>query len=237
MFTVKSLLVASALASTALAHFTLDYPTSRGFDDENEPQFCGGFSSVETRQPFPLGQGPIHIDSHHPLATVVAFISTSENPTSFGDFNTTSNGTSIPLATPIFQVAEGDSCFNVDLGGLNVGLSNGSLVTLQVQFDGGDGALYQCTDLVLIEGYNVPSNETCTSDAAHTNATSSSSALPSASATSSSGSSATSSAATSASASGSAASGAASSAAMAQKEVIGWGLVGSLIGLAGVAML
>ncbi|WWD17992.1 hypothetical protein CI109_102438 [Kwoniella shandongensis] len=233
MFNIKTLLAASALASTALAHFTLDYPTSRGFDDDKEPQFCGGFTTVEARQPFPLGQGPIRIDSHHPRASVVAFISTSENPTSFNDFNTTSSGQTIPLATPVFQVASGDYCFNVNLGSLNVGLTNGSLVTLQVQYDGGDGDLYQCTDLVLIDGYTVPANETCTIDAATSNATASSTTVPSSSATSSSGSSSTSQASTSPSASSTAA----SSAAMAQREITGLGLAASLLGLAGLAML
>lgn len=34
------------LASTATAHFTLDYPRSRGFDEDIEPQFCGGFPNA-----------------------------------------------------------------------------------------------------------------------------------------------------------------------------------------------
>ncbi|KAL7418760.1 hypothetical protein Q5752_006443 [Cryptotrichosporon argae] len=165
MFAAKALL-AAALASTALAHFTLDYPLSRGFDEDTEPDFCGGFTTVEARQPFPLSSGPIWIDSHHTLATVDAFISTSADPQSFSDFNTTSNGTDIPLLTSYFQVGEGEYCWNVDFAGLNLGLTNGSLVTLQIQFDGPDGYLYQCADLVLLSNYTVPSNDTCTSDAA-----------------------------------------------------------------------
>ncbi|WVW82200.1 hypothetical protein I302_104206 [Kwoniella bestiolae CBS 10118] len=228
MFSLKSLLAACLLASTTFAHFTLDYPTSRGFDDDNEPQYCGGFPNVASpRQPFSLGQGPIRIDSHHNLATVVAFISTSSNPTSFNDFNTTSNGTSIPLATPIFQVKQGEYCFNVDLGGLGVGLSNGSEVTLQVQYDGGDGNLYQCTDLILIEGYSIPSNETCTNDASLSNATASST-------TSSASGASTSAASPSASASGSSGS---SSGAFARVELASVGLIGSLVGMAGLMLL
>ncbi|OCF42434.1 hypothetical protein I317_03679 [Kwoniella heveanensis CBS 569] len=232
MLSLKTLFAATALASTVYAHFTLDYPTSRGFDDDNEPQFCGGFNSVETRQPFPLGQGPVHIDSHHNLATVVAFISTSSNPTSFDDFNTTSNGTSIPLATDFFQVTSGDKCFNVNLGALGLGLTNGSEVTLQIQYDGGDGNLYQCADLVLIDGYSVPSNETCTSDAATAgNATSSATTGGSSSTVASGSSSATSAAATTSSASGG------SSGAFAQKETVGWGLAGAVMGIATLLVL
>ncbi|WVF70824.1 hypothetical protein IAT40_005618 [Kwoniella sp. CBS 6097] len=234
MFALETLFAASVLASTALAHFTLDYPTSRGFDDDNEPQFCGGFNSVETRQSFPLGQGPVHIDSHHNLATVVAFISTSPNPTSFDDFNTTSNGTSIPLATDFFQVTSGEKCFNVNLGALEgLGLTNGSEVTLQIQYDGGDGNLYQCADLILIDGYTVPSNETCTSDAA-TGGNATSSATTGGSSTVAS-SAATSPAATTGSGTASGSGG--SSGALAQREIIGWGVLGAVMGLATLAVL
>ncbi|KGB77594.2 hypothetical protein CNBG_3432 [Cryptococcus deuterogattii R265] len=218
MFALKSIFVTSLIASTALAHFTLDYPQSRGFQDDIEGQFCGGFNTVETRQPFPLGSGPVQIDSHHTLATVVAFISTNSNPTSFNDFNTTSNGTSIPLASSIFQVAQGERCFNIDLKSLNIGLTNGSEVTLQVQYNGGDGNLYQCSDLVLIEGYEVPSNETCTNDA---------SKASNASSTSSSSASATSAAATTSS---SATSGA-------MKEVVGLSALSLAFGIAGLLIL
>ncbi|WVQ71036.1 hypothetical protein IAR50_000561 [Cryptococcus sp. DSM 104548] len=219
MFAFKTLLASSLVASTALAHFTLDYPTTRGFDEDNEVDFCGGFTSVSsTRQPFPLGSGPVHIDSHHTLATVVAFISTNENPTSFDDFNTTSNGTAIPLASSIFQVAEGDSCFNIDMGSLSVGLTNGSDVTLQIQYDGGDGNLYQCADLTLIDGYEVPSNETCTNDA---------SKAANASATSSGASSATSAASTDS-----------SSSSGGRKEIVGFGVMSVVaMGLGRLALL
>ncbi|OWZ54513.1 hypothetical protein J008_01793 [Cryptococcus neoformans] len=218
MFALKSILVTSLITSTALAHFTLDYPQSRGFVDDTETQFCGGFNTVEARQSFPLGSGPVHIDSHHALATIVAFISTSSNPTSFDDFNTTSNGTAIPLASSIFQVPQGEKCFNIDLQSLNVGLTNGSEVTLQIQYDGGDGNLYQCSDLVLIEGYEVPSNETCTNDASKaSNATS----------TSSGSATATSAAATSSS----------SGTSGAIKEVVGFGALSLALGIAGLIIL
>lgn len=55
---------------------------------------------------------------------------------------------------------------NVDFGSYSgIGtLANGSLVTLQVQFNGGDGNLFQCADLVLLSDYQAPSNETCSND-------------------------------------------------------------------------
>jgi hypothetical protein len=101
----------------ASAHFTLDYPTSRGFDENIEPrasdgltnltrvgppnrfdalltEFCGGFPTPSSeRTPFPLsGSAPVLIDSHHPSAIVGMFISFDSNPTSFSQFNQTSSG-------------------------------------------------------------------------------------------------------------------------------------------------
>lgn len=70
------------------------------------------------------------------------------------------------------------------MSNLNMNLTNGSLVTIQMVANGvripafpdfspstnsssppqGDGNLYQCADLILIEGYSVPANETCAND-------------------------------------------------------------------------
>lgn len=166
-------------ASVATAHFTLDFPETRGFDDDKETQFCGGFPTAATRQKFPL-KGPVWINNHHTKATVDAFVSLSSDPQNFGDFNKTSNGTDIPHLTNFFQVGEGEACWNVDFTSLGLDLKNGSEVTLQVRFSGvstalapkfsltmqGDGALYQCSDLVLVSDYQVPANVTCKSDAA-----------------------------------------------------------------------
>ncbi|KAK4687375.1 hypothetical protein P7C73_g2732, partial [Tremellales sp. Uapishka_1] len=231
MFT-QTLLASCFFASSALAHFTLDFPTSRGFDEDTESQFCGGFNTINTRQPFPLGQSPVQIDSHHTLATVVAFVSTSTNPTSFNDFNTTSNGTAIPFLTPFFQISEGEACFDVNMGALGLGLTNGSLVTLQIQFDGGDGNLFQCADLILLSDYSPPSNETCTVNAA-TATTISGAAATSIIASSS----ASASASTSASASVSASASATKSAGEKQVVAFGLGAVGLLVGAVGFTLL
>jgi hypothetical protein len=64
------------------------------------------------------------------------------------------------------QVAQGVSCWNIDFSALPYNLTNGSQITLQIQYDGGDSPLYQCTDLVLLSDYTVPSNYSCSKDAA-----------------------------------------------------------------------
>ncbi|GAA5961599.1 hypothetical protein JCM10213_007194, partial [Rhodosporidiobolus nylandii] len=94
MKTSTALATLAVAASLASAHFTLDYPPTRGFDEDLEPNFCGGFSTPSSsRAPFPLsGSAPVLIDSHHPSAEVAILLSFSENPTSFADFNQTSDG-------------------------------------------------------------------------------------------------------------------------------------------------
>jgi len=69
------------------------------------------------------------------------------------------------------QVPTGENCWNIDLEKLNIGLTNGTEATILIQYDGGDSNLYQCADVVLLSNYTVPSNETCTKDAAVANTT------------------------------------------------------------------
>ena len=63
-------------------------------------------------------------------------LSTSSNPSSFQDFS---------AAVPFFQVTgEGLFCFPIDLQAANIsGVQNGTNVTLQFTYDGGDGELFQ----------------------------------------------------------------------------------------------
>ncbi|GAA5959824.1 hypothetical protein JCM3765_000114 [Sporobolomyces pararoseus] len=146
-----------------LAHFTLDYPQTRGFDEDIEPQFCGGFNSTSsTRAPFPVsGAGSILIDSHHPTAQVAVLISFDENPTSIQQFTKFDNGTSYGLLQNFENLSsEGEYCLNVDIGSLKLGVANGTAATIQVEFNGGDGALFQCTDVILVSDYSAPSNVT-----------------------------------------------------------------------------
>lgn len=105
MLAFTAALVASALAAPALAHFTLDYPPTRGFDEDKEPdvnfipsapfmvypltpllsalcslsqKFCGGYPLGE-RSPYPLTNGSWSIGSHHTAATGL-FVLSSLSP-------------------------------------------------------------------------------------------------------------------------------------------------------------
>ena len=67
-------------------------------------------------------------------------VSTVQNPTSFQNFSTT-------LVKPFFKgTGEGPVCIPIDLDTTGVsGVVDGANVTLQFQFDGGDGNLFQAS--------------------------------------------------------------------------------------------
>ncbi|GAA5876776.1 hypothetical protein JCM16303_006283 [Sporobolomyces ruberrimus] len=213
----------------ALAHFTLDYPQTRGFDEDTEPQFCGGFNSTSsTRVPFALGQSSILIDSHHPTAQVAVLISFEENPTSIEQFTKLSNGTSYGLLKDFESLgSEGEYCLSVDVNSLNLGITNGTAATIQVEFNGGDGTLFQCSDVTLVSDYSIPSNVTSSCQSAKTP---SSGAASGASSTSSGGASKT--AATASGMSATPSSGGSTSGA---GKIVAGGFVG-LVGLVAIAL-
>ncbi|KAG0148980.1 hypothetical protein CROQUDRAFT_359464 [Cronartium quercuum f. sp. fusiforme G11] len=159
------LLVGLFLASIVSAHFTLDYPPTRGFDEDKEPNFCGGFPTNGTgRHLFPLsGPVPILIGSHHQSAQVAIILSLDADPQTFEEFNGTNE---VNFLMPFGTIqGQGEFCFTVDISTLADQLSpppvNGSLATLQVEFNGGDGLLFQCSDLILIQGLSTPNTVTC----------------------------------------------------------------------------
>ncbi|MBW0475085.1 hypothetical protein O181_014800 [Austropuccinia psidii MF-1] len=145
-------------------HFTLDYPLTRGFSEDDEPKFCGGFPTNATgRHPFPLsGPAPILINSHHSSAEVAIIIAFKSDPTTFADFNTSNK---VTFLRPFGRIeGRGPLCFNIDINSLASQVPNitdGTLATLQVEYNGGDSPLFQCSDLILQKNYTTPSNVTC----------------------------------------------------------------------------
>lgn len=104
------------------------------------------------------GNTPIYLSSGHSTAAVAILISDKQDPKNFDDFSKT-------LAKNWFGVPQGTGCFNVDFSKVDgLDLKNGSQVTIQMQYEGGDGSLYQCSDLVLVDNAEVPSNWTCQND-------------------------------------------------------------------------
>jgi hypothetical protein len=70
---MKFLLALLTTVPLALAHFTLDFPPTIGFDEDQEPNApCGGFNPIASNvTAWPLTGGQIALDSHHPEMTIL----------------------------------------------------------------------------------------------------------------------------------------------------------------------
>jgi len=149
--------------AVANAHFLLNYPKTRGFDEDKEPNFCGGFPVSNSRSQFPLSSGFVSITSEHPQADVNILISFDNDPTAFANFNKTAAGNNIPLLMNFTQMnAQGDACFPVNISALDVPeAKDGANATIQFEFNGPDGLLFQCADVVLSNSFTVPSGTKC----------------------------------------------------------------------------
>lgn len=132
-----SVLPLVALLPLASAHFTLDWPPARGFDDAKAVDFpCGGFDSVKTpRTEFPLNGGPLQLNMHHPQTRIAVYLALGNDPGSNYNF---------VLVPQLMQQGLGDFCLgDVKLpSGLN--LTAGTNGTIQVVTNGDPtGGLYQ----------------------------------------------------------------------------------------------
>ncbi|KAG6841056.1 hypothetical protein C0991_002267 [Blastosporella zonata] len=168
------LIAALALLSGVNAHFRLLYPEPRGvFVANQEPNFCGGYTeALPNRTVFPLSGGFFSITTGHSDWTAGVLLSTAQNPTSFDNFS--SNGVQQVVGPYAKEGAAGTFCIplNISAAGID-GLKDGSNVTIQVVFAGGDGNLYQCADLTLSSNFAIPSNVTCKNGSVTTTAASS----------------------------------------------------------------
>ncbi|KAF7320230.1 hypothetical protein MKEN_00807500 [Mycena kentingensis (nom. inval.)] len=131
-------IVFAALLAVANAHFQLQFPQPRGaFSEDDEPNFCDGYDDpAKTRTFFPLSGGVVSLNSEHEKWAAVISIASTENPTKFDDFK--------PATAVLQATGEGLFCLDFDLSKSNVtGLVDGQNATLQIQFNGGDGNLFQ----------------------------------------------------------------------------------------------
>ena len=80
-----------------------------------------------------------------PCPAAVLGVSFKSDPTTLNDFNTTSSGQAYPLLLPTFSTTvEGSFCVNVNVSSLGVsGVTNGTLATILMVYNGGDGLLHQ----------------------------------------------------------------------------------------------
>lgn len=147
MVALQSLLSTVLSLAVVSAHFTLDYPASRGFSDDEEPSApCGGFNSVSTnRSSFPMSGGRYQIDSHHAQASVEVVF--SRDGETFGQ----------SPAETYTMTGLGTLCGVLSTSAL-AGYEEGSNVTMQIIYKASSesSALYQCADLTLTSGSETP---------------------------------------------------------------------------------
>ncbi|KAG8920694.1 hypothetical protein FRC01_000636 [Tulasnella sp. 417] len=160
MFSLSRILtVSAAFFVTAQAHFTLDYPPARGpYVGQEELKFCSGYpTQTNNRSLFSIDNGQIQVNARHDTSTFVALISFDADPQNFLDFNQTDDGTPIPLLKPFLALqGAGELCVPVNVSALGVpGVGPGTNATILIQFVGGDGTLYQCSDVTLTNDTSV----------------------------------------------------------------------------------
>lgn len=125
------------MQSMALAHFTLTYPTSRGFEESKEPLApCGGFDTPSAQRiQLPLKSAFVQIDSGHTAYSFVVNALAKNDPIN-PDF----------ISSNLVQVAQGGrtypqaACLPLTF---NDSFKPNTNVTIQVAYNGGDGSLYQ----------------------------------------------------------------------------------------------
>lgn len=134
-----SLLSLAAVVPMAAAHFTLQYPVSRGFDEDTMPEFpCGGMSQSSNRTQLPVsGSFPIALKLGHIQTAVEVLLALGSDPGV--NYNIT--------LVPTFQISGlGAFCLpHVDISeqAIGVKITDGMNATVQVQSNGDPfGGLY-----------------------------------------------------------------------------------------------
>jgi hypothetical protein len=145
-----------ALASLVSAHFNLEYPPARGFDEDKLVQFpCGSFDTPSAnRTIWPLSGGSIALKMGHINTNVEVLIGFGNNPGVA--FNTV-------LRQTFQETGLGDFCmtgFSLPEG---VNVTAGSNATIQVITNGDpDGGLYNCADITFASEVTELASGTCT---------------------------------------------------------------------------
>ncbi|KAJ4358971.1 hypothetical protein N0V95_002587 [Ascochyta clinopodiicola] len=138
-------ILALALAPVALAHFNLNYPTSRGFDEDKESTFpCGGYDTVQSqRTDFPINGAPIQLKLGHQQTNIGVYLAVGDNP---GD------GFSVVLYPQLQVSGFGDFCLGDVSIPSSLNITDGTKASIQVITNAhGEGGLYQCADVNLVK--------------------------------------------------------------------------------------
>jgi hypothetical protein len=134
---MRAFLSLASLATIVSAHFTLDWPVSRGFDEDDMPNFpCGGFdtpSSNRTVIALDADSLPVDITFHHSQTSVSYLLALGSDP---------STNYNITLGPTLGATGLGEFCLpNITITSaiLGVNLTDGLNATLQVVTNGDTG--------------------------------------------------------------------------------------------------
>ena len=137
-YTITSLL---AIASLTSAHFTLEFPKARDFNEDTLDQFpCGGFNTPSTaRTAWPMSGGQIALKMGHSQSNVEVLIAVGNNPGNA--FNT--------VIRPTFlQTGLGAFCMTGLSLPSSINVTEGTNATIQVITNGDPtGGLFNCADI------------------------------------------------------------------------------------------
>jgi len=133
----------ASLLPLASAHFQLQWPAARGFDDTNSVNYpCGGFDTPSsTRQNLPInGSFPIQLNMEHTGVTGMVVLALGATPT--GDDYTI-------VLKPVFQQTGPEAfCIGDVMIPSDLNITDGTQGTIQVVTNGDpSGGLYQCADV------------------------------------------------------------------------------------------
>ncbi|OCL11479.1 hypothetical protein AOQ84DRAFT_188204 [Glonium stellatum] len=142
---MHSALALLSLIPLSSAHFLLNWPPARGFDDSTSSNFpCGGFNTVSSnRTTWPATGGPIQLDMHHTQTDVEVLIALGSDPGV--NYN-------IVMRPTFLQQGLGNFCVGMVSVPSGVNITEGMPATIQVVSNGdeaGSGGLYQCADVTL----------------------------------------------------------------------------------------
>ncbi|EAW08822.1 putative GPI anchored protein [Aspergillus clavatus NRRL 1] len=133
-----------SLAPLAAAHFKLEYPASRGRNEDTMANYpCGGMAQSSNRTQIPLsGSFPVAVTLGHAQTALEVLLALGSNP---GDnFNITLHQTFRVEGLGAFCLP--DIVFDESVLGVNI--TDGMNATLQVQSNGDPtGGLYACADI------------------------------------------------------------------------------------------
>jgi nascent polypeptide-associated complex subunit beta len=134
---LSNTIFALSLIPVSLAHFTLDWPKARGFDDDKEPNFpCGGFDTVQQqRNDFPINGGPLQLNMGHEQTNVAVYMAVGNNPGS---------GFSVVMRPQFVVTGLGNFCIGQVSVPAGMNVTDGTPASIQVVTNAhGSGGLYQ----------------------------------------------------------------------------------------------